>query len=160
MAVGTPRSLSAFCRTVLPHLVAATDKRRLLKTAAEVVGTDRWNSFDRFHEPTRTLVRHYEHSGAKAEVESIQTGSRIGTGRWIIQGAQDVDNATVDVVGPVRRRILAYADCPWHAVQWPHRGRGHAGSWSSSTMWKSCGCWAPRVWWERLCSPVSIYAPT
>ena len=96
MAVGTPRSLSAFCRTVLPHLVAATDKRRLLKTAAEVVGTDRWNSFDRFHETTRTLVRHYEHSGAKAEVEAIQTGSRIGTGRWIIQGAQDV------VAAPVR----------------------------------------------------------
>ena len=114
----TPRSLSAFCRTVLPHLVAATDKRRLLKTAAEVVGTDRWNSFDRFHETTRTLVRHYEHSGAKAEVEAIQTGSRIGTGRWIIQGAQDVGSATVDVVGPVRRRILDYADCPWHAVQW------------------------------------------
>jgi len=126
MAVRTPRSLSAFCRTVLPHLVAAADKRRLLKTASDVVATDRWNSFDRFLETTRTLVRHYEHAGAKAEVESIQTGSRIGTGRWIIQEAQDVESATVDVVSPLRQRILDYAESPWHAVQWtastPKRG--------------------------------------
>ena len=119
MTVRTPGSLSRFCRTVLPHIEAAADGRRLLKAAAEVVETDRWNSFDRFHETTRTLVRHYELSRAKAEVESIQTGGRIGAGRWVIQEAQDVRGATVDVVAPLRQRIHEFP----FLIEQPNRRR-------------------------------------
>ncbi len=118
MSVRTPPSLSKFCREVLRLLLREIRGRRLVKTAAEVVGTDRWNSFDRFHETTRTLVRHYEEAGAVAEVEGIQTGGWIGSGRWIIHEAQDVRAATVDVVRPRRRRLLDYERNPWHVVQW------------------------------------------
>ena len=105
MSIRTPRSLSAFCRQTLPLLLQETSGRRMIQAAAEVVDTDRWNSFDRFHDTTRTLVRHYEEAGAGAEVESIQTGGRIGSGRWIIHEAADVRGATVDVIRPVRQRL-------------------------------------------------------
>ena len=51
----------------------------MLETVAEVVKTDRWNSFDKFHDTTRTLVQRYEQTGAGAEVFPVQTGGRIGT---------------------------------------------------------------------------------
>ena len=60
----------------------------------------------------------YEKAGAGAEVTPVQTGGRIGTGRWIIQEAQDVSSATLDVVRPFRERVADYRDNPWHAVQW------------------------------------------
>jgi len=83
-----------------------------------IVDTDRWNSFDRFHDTTSTLVDAYERAGAGAEVTPIQTGGRIGTGRWIIQEAQDIRAATVDVVQPFRERIADFKENPWHVVQW------------------------------------------
>ncbi|MFH1568063.1 MAG: AAC(3) family N-acetyltransferase [Gemmatimonadota bacterium] len=94
------------------------DGRRLLATVAEIVETDRWNSFAGFHQTTDTLVRHYEAAGAGVEVTPIQTGDRIGSGRWIIQQAQDVRAATLDVVSPVRQRLADYRQNPWHAIQW------------------------------------------
>ena len=118
MSVRTPPSLSKFCRQVLPPLLRETSGRRILNTVNEVVETDRWNSFDRFHDTTRTLVRRYEEAGAVAEVESIQTGGRIGSGRWIIHQAEDVHAATVDVIQPIKQRLLDYKENPWHAIQW------------------------------------------
>ena len=118
MAPRTPQSLAAFCRETLPLMLKHADGSRTLKTAAAVIETDRWNSFDQFHKTTRTLVNEYRTAGAAAEVYPAQTGGRIGSGRWIIHEAADVRHATVDVVRPVRQRILDYRKNPWHVVQW------------------------------------------
>ncbi len=118
MAPRTPRSLSTFCRKTLPLIQGRTDGKRLLNTVAAIVETDRWNSFDRFHETTRTLVDRYSAAGAAVEVDPLQTGGRIGSGRWIIHEAADVRSATVDVIRPVRQRVLDYKDNPWHVIQW------------------------------------------
>ena len=118
MAPRAPRSLSTFCRKKLPLIQARADGRRLLDTVVAIVETDRWNSFDRFHETTRTLVDRYSAAGAGVEVVPLQTGGRIGSGRWIIHEAADVRSATVDVIGPVRRRVLDYKENPWHVIQW------------------------------------------
>ena len=64
MAWRAPRSLTAFCREILPLLHEHTQGERLRQTVAQVVETDRWNSFDRFHETTKTLVRLYGEAGA------------------------------------------------------------------------------------------------
>ena len=118
MSVRTPPSLNKFCRQVLPLLLREARGQDVIQAVAEIVETDQWNSFDRFHETTRTLVRRYEEAGAQAEVEPIQTGGWIGSGRWIIREAADVHAATVDVVQPVRQRVLDYRENPWHAIQW------------------------------------------
>lgn len=118
MPTRTPRSLSKFNRTAVPAILGAVKGREMLRTVAEIVETDKWNSFDRFHETTETMVRHFEAGGAEAEVYPIQTGGRIGSGRWIIQEAADVRSATVDVVRPVRQRLLDYRENPWHVIQW------------------------------------------
>lgn len=118
MAWRAPRSLTRFCREILPLLYENTQGERLLQTVAQVVETDRWNSFDRFHETTKTLVRQYEEAGAAVEVHSLPTGGRLGSGRWVIHEATDVMGATLDVVHPVRQRVLDYQQNPWHVVQW------------------------------------------
>ena len=114
----TTRSLNRFCGEVLPKLLSSCDGRWMIERATEVVASDRYNSFDRFRQTTATLTRHYEEAGARVEVEPIQTGGRPGSGRWIIREAQDVHSATVDVVSPVRQRVLDFAENPWHVVQW------------------------------------------
>jgi len=118
MAPQTPLALRRLCRDYLPPLLEAADGRRMLEDVSAIVDTDRWNSFDRFHESTDTVVGRYEAAGVTAEVERIQTGGRIGSGRWIIQEAQDVRSALVDIVSPRRERLLDYRQCPWHVVQW------------------------------------------
>ena len=118
MASRTPRCLAAFCRDILPRLLRHTDGRRVLSSVAAIVETDRWNSFDRFQETTETLVREYESAGAVADVHRIQTGGRVGSGRWIIQEAEDIRSAIVHIVRPVRRKLLDYRDNPWHVIQW------------------------------------------
>ncbi|MEE2658832.1 MAG: AAC(3) family N-acetyltransferase [Candidatus Latescibacterota bacterium] len=114
----TPPSLNRFCREDLARILKATSGRRLMQDVEAVWETDRWNSFDRFHDTTNTLVRHYESVGAQAEVDPIQTGGWIDSGRWIIDQAHDVAAATVDIVKPVRQRLLDYQDNPWHVVGW------------------------------------------
>ena len=118
MAWRAPPSLTAFCREILPLLHEHTQGERLLRTVAQIVATDRWNSFDRFHETTHTLARLYEEAGAAVEVHSLPTGGRFGSGRWVIHEATDVVSATLDVVDPVRQRALDYQQNPWHVVQW------------------------------------------
>src|SRR6266851_3740741 len=114
MAWRAPPSLTTFCREILPLLHEQTQGERLLRTVAQIVATDRWNSFDRFHETTQTLVRLYEEAGAAVEVHSFPTGGRLGSGRWVIHEATDVAGATLDVVDPVQLRVLDYQRNPWH----------------------------------------------
>lgn len=113
-----PGSVVNFCKTVLPLLHGKSDGRRILQDVSEVVATDRWNSFDRFADTTAFLVRRYEESGAKAEVHTMRTGGAIGSGRWIIHKAADVRSATMDVIRPVKTRVLDYRENPWHVIQW------------------------------------------
>lgn len=114
----TPRSLTNFCRDVLPQIHKETKGRRVLDTVVAVQESDCWNSFDRFKDTTRTLVREYGEGGAQTEVFEMPTGGRIGSGRWIIHEAADVRSATLDIVQPVRKRVLDYRDNPWHIIQW------------------------------------------
>src|SRR5438046_5325330 len=95
MAWRVPPSLRTFCRELLPLLHEEIQGQRLLETVARIVETDRWNSFDRFHETTRTLVQLYEAAGAGVEVHPLPTGGRRGSGRWVIHEATDVLGATV-----------------------------------------------------------------
>ncbi|NKB70055.1 MAG: M28 family peptidase [Candidatus Latescibacteria bacterium] len=118
MASKYPRSLQTLCRQTLPLILRATKGRGMVEAIAEIVATDRWNSFDKFHQTTQTLVRRYQQAGAQVEVYPVQTGGRLHSGRWIIREAADVGGATVDVVAPLKQRLLDYGDNPWHAVQW------------------------------------------
>jgi aminoglycoside 3-N-acetyltransferase len=94
------------------------DGGRLLGDVEAVVATDRWNSFDRFHQTSQTLARRYEEAGAGVEIHPLQTGGRVGTGRWVIQEAEDVLGATVDIISPVHQRLLDFQHNPWHVIQW------------------------------------------
>ena len=118
MSYRTPRTVSQFCNTVLPVIRRRTQGKRALDDIRAILETDRWNSFDRFHDTTKTLVQRYREAGASAEVDAFQTGGRIGSGRWIIQEAADVRSATIDVITPVRKRIVDFARNPWQVVQW------------------------------------------
>jgi len=118
MPVRTPRSLATFNRKTLPLIDKATQGRRILDDVKRIIETDKWNSFDRFHDTTETLVNSYKASGAKAEVYKIPTGGKIGSGRWIIPKASDIRSATLDIIAPVRQKVLNYKDNPWHVIQW------------------------------------------
>ena len=118
MPVRTPKSLAAFNRKILPVIDNATQGRRILTDVKRIVATDRWNSFDRFHDTTDTLINTYQASGAKAEVYKIPTGGKIGSGRWIIPKASDIRAATLDIIAPIRQKVLNYKDNPWHVIQW------------------------------------------
>lgn len=118
MPVRTPKSLAAFNRKTLPLIDSATQGRRILTDVKRIIATDRWNSFDRFHDTTETLVNSYQASGAKAEIYKIPTGGKIGSGRWIIPKASDIRSATLDIIAPVPQRVLNYKDNPWHVIQW------------------------------------------
>lgn len=118
MPLRTPGPITAFNRTVLPLLDQATEGHRILSDVVRIVETDRWNSFDRFKDTTQTLIDSYHASGAKTEVHSIPTGGPVGSGRWIIPRAADIRSATLDIIRPVKQRVLSYRDNPWHIVQW------------------------------------------
>jgi hypothetical protein len=111
-------SLQKFHRTTLQRMADAVNGDRILEDVAAIVSTDRWNSFNRFHETTRTLVERYEQAGARTEVHAAQTGVAVDTGRWIIQEGWDVLRATADIVDPIRETLLDYSRNPWHIVQW------------------------------------------
>lgn len=111
-------SLGRFCRTILPELLAAAKPARVLQTARDIVATDRWNSFDRFHETSRTLLAAYQDSGAGAERYEIPTGGTRGDGKWIIPQAEDFHEATLDLIEPTVQRLADYRACPWNVVQW------------------------------------------
>ena len=123
----TPRSLAVFCRTTLPLLHRAMNGRRAFDLAARIVASDRWNSFDRFHDTTRTLTEALDAGGVAAEVHRLPTGGPAGNGRWIIHEAADVRSATLEIIAPFRRRLLDYRRNPWCVIQWSN-GTAPAGS--------------------------------
>lgn len=113
-----PPSVAALIRDVLPQLRRAASGARMVASAQAIVNTDRWNSFDRFHDTTRTIAAAFEHAGARARVYRAATGGKPGTGRWIIQQAADVHEATVELLEPEHRLLADYRANPWHVVQW------------------------------------------
>jgi aminoglycoside N3'-acetyltransferase len=116
--VTPPPSVERFCHDIVPLLHRAVNESRLAELVAEIVATDRWNSFAAFHRTTETLLRCLREAGAVAECYTAQTGGELGAGRWIIQEALDVRAATVDIIHPLQRRIINYADNPWQLIQW------------------------------------------
>ncbi|MBN1347032.1 MAG: AAC(3) family N-acetyltransferase [Phycisphaerae bacterium] len=118
MAHRAPRQLRRFCRDALPLLHRSTQGKRLLDTVKTVVETDRWNSFDRFHLTTQSLARRYEEAGATVQIHPVPTGGAVGSGRWVIPEATDVRSATLDILRPIRKRLLDWRQNPWHAVMW------------------------------------------
>ena len=116
--MASAKSLQRLCRETLPLMLQQANGQQRMAAVRDVVQTDRWNSFDRFGDTTATLTSYYEAAGARVEVESIQTGGRIGSGRWIIREAADVVGATVDVVHPLAERVLDWQENPWHVIQW------------------------------------------
>lgn len=114
----SPKSLQQLCRQTLPLMLQQANGQKIMAAVRDVVQTDRWNSFDRFGETTATLTNRYEAAGVRVEVESIQTGGRLGSGRWVIREAADVAGATVDVVHPLAERVLDWQENPWHVIQW------------------------------------------
>ncbi|MBN2452058.1 MAG: DUF4910 domain-containing protein [Lentisphaeria bacterium] len=108
----------AWIENLLPRLVAVADGRRVLDRVRAIVATDRWNSFDRFRETSRTIAAAFTEAGAAAECTSIPTGGHAGTGRWVVPRAMDIESATVDLVSPFEARLADYASNPWTVVQW------------------------------------------
>ena len=113
-----PGCISKFCRETIPLLHGSMAGGRMLSSVRAIVETDRWNSFDRFHDTTRTICAGFERAGAATEVYGIQTGGVPGSGRWTIHEAEDVIEATADIVTPIRRRLVDYRKNPWQLVQW------------------------------------------
>jgi len=118
MTWSIPISLTKFCQKTLPLLSHQVKEDRLMKTLATIIETDQWNSFDHFHDTTKTLVRYYQDADADVEVTSLPTGGEIGSGRWIIHHAANVKKATVDIIAPVDQQLLDYHENPWHLIQW------------------------------------------
>ena len=110
--------LRRFTRDHLPTLHRAADGPAALRLIERIVATDRYNSFDRFHETTATLTTAYERAGADVEVHPVPTGGRLGSGRWIIHEAADVHTARLELVSPQQRCLADWRDNPWHIVQW------------------------------------------
>jgi len=118
MTTKSVSSLNRYLRNEGSTLAASVSGNRVLRDVRSICETDRWNSFDRFHDTTAFLTDAYKQAGAEAEVYPIRTGGEPGTGRWIIREASDIRSATVDVISPVKRRVLDYAKNPWHVIQW------------------------------------------
>ncbi len=118
MASSGTNPLKTFCRKTIPTMTAAADGQRTLRDVGQLMDTERWNSFDRFHDTTSALTSLYDAGGVANEVYAIQTGGAMNTGRWTITEAADIGSATMDVVAPVRHRVLDYRENPWHVVQW------------------------------------------
>ncbi|MEJ2010051.1 MAG: M28 family peptidase, partial [Acidobacteriota bacterium] len=90
----------------------------MMDDVKRIIKTDRFNSFDKFHETTKQLVDRYAEGGAITEVFEVPTRAADGKGRWVIHEAADVLRATVDILSPVRRRLIDYQQNPWHVAQW------------------------------------------
>lgn len=126
IAYHAPPSLRRFCREFLTLLRREVVGQRMLSSVRHIVATDRWSSFDAYERTSRTLVEEFESAGAATEVYSVPTGGAVGTGRWIVQEAETRRTAVVDLVYPVRERLLDYRTNPWHLIGWsaatPPRG--------------------------------------
>lgn len=113
-----PISLCRFNRSGLPLLHARTQGETLMTDLERVVATDRWNSFDQFRRTTRYVRDRFAEAGTGAELYSVPTGAPDGSGRWRIQQASDIKSATLDLISPVRRRLVDFRENPWQVAQW------------------------------------------
>lgn len=110
--------LRGFVREGLPLLADVLDGRRMRRDVKAIVGTDRWNSFDRFHDTADYLVSRFAAGGNPVERYAVPTSGPDGSGRWVVQQASDVVSATLDIVAPITRRIVDFSKNPWQVVQW------------------------------------------
>jgi len=113
-----PASLQYFNQWALPLLHARMQGETLLADVERIVSTDRWNSFDQFRRTSKYVRDRFVEAGARTEVYPVPTRGPDGSGRWRIQQASDVKAATLDIIDPVRRRVLDFQENPWHVVQW------------------------------------------
>jgi aminoglycoside 3-N-acetyltransferase len=113
-----PASLQRFNREGLPLLHARMQGETLLTDVEQILSTDRWNSFDQFHRTSRYVRDRFAEAGARTEVYPVPTRGPDGSGHWRIQQASDVKGATLDIIHPIRRRVLDFQKNPWHVVQW------------------------------------------
>lgn len=104
--------------TLIKHLEGQADGARIIRLVKAIVETDRWNSFDLFAKTTETIADAFADTGLKTERYRVQTGGEMGTGRWLIQQAADVMDATLDTVTPTEKRLADYRGNPWCAIQW------------------------------------------
>ncbi|MCZ7644027.1 MAG: AAC(3) family N-acetyltransferase [Planctomycetota bacterium] len=117
-ASSLPALLSAYLEECLPAIRREAQGPRVARLVKELVATERWNSFDKFHATTKTLARAYKEAGAAAEVYRAPTGGALGNGRWVIHEAADVRALRAEILAPAKRVLADYAENPWHAVQW------------------------------------------
>ncbi len=113
-----PAGLRRYLADVLPALHRQLEPDAMLADVAAVVATERWNSFDRFHDTTDTLVQRYEAAGVATEVHRVPTGDDLGTGRWRIAEAQDVLDARLVRLAPDRATLVTFAENPWLVARW------------------------------------------
>lgn len=113
----TPMSLRRFNRDGLPLFFRRLSGGQLMRDLERVVATDRWNSFDQFRQTTRYVRDRFAEVGARAELYPVPTRGPDGTGRWRLQAAVDIQDATLDLIQPMRRRVVDFRKNPWQVVQ-------------------------------------------
>jgi len=113
-----PAALRQYCSNELLLIRRSVQGQRMMDDVKRIIKTDRFNSFDKFHETTKQLVDRYAEGGAITEVFEVPTRAADGKGRWVIHEAADVLRATVDILSPVGRRLIDYQQNPWHVAQW------------------------------------------
>jgi len=102
----------------LPALHRRLDGEAILADVAAIVTNDRWNSFDRFHHTTATLIDRYAAAGVPTELHRVPTGEGLGTGRWRIAEAADVLAARLVRLDPEPAELVTFADNPWLVAKW------------------------------------------
>lgn len=113
-----PAHLRRYVTDCLPAIHRRLDGDAILDDVAAVVATDRWNSFDRFHETTATLLARYAAAGVPAEVHTVPTGEGLGTGRWRIAEAADVHAARLVRLAPEPVELDSFEQNPWLVAKW------------------------------------------
>jgi aminoglycoside N3'-acetyltransferase len=117
-AYRAPAVLRRYCGNELLLIRRNIQGQRIVDDIKAIIETERFNSFDKFHETTKQLVDRYAKSGVITEVFEVPTKAADGKGRWVIHEAADVLRATVDILSPVKCRLIDYQQNPWHVAQW------------------------------------------
>ena len=117
MSVLPPR-LAAYVARSLPVLHRRLDGEAILDDIAAIVATDRWNSFDRFHQTTVTLQERYAAAGVPTELYQAPTGQSMGSGKWRIAEAADVVDARLSRLSPEPAALVTFTENPWLVAKW------------------------------------------
>lgn len=112
---GQPSPVSQLARTVS----AAVDARNALGTVEKIYATDRWFTFPKFHETTRTLRTLLEQAGAaQVQVESLRADGKTMAGYWTAPLAWDVESATLEMIEPANEMLCDYRRSPTCLGMW------------------------------------------